>query len=112
MICIIIIKQIIMKTNFYPLLKENANDLIGKKIEFVAEGYNKPYKGVAIIKSVDLSQDKPLLCECIAGDDLRFAFLDDHGIETSDGGETFQLTKSVTSFSYSDSYREILVRDL
>lgn len=100
--------------DYYPLTKENIMDLIGKKVEFTAEAYegNSTYRGIAIISAVDYSKKNPISCECISGDDLKFAFLDDHGLTTDNNGLTYQLTKECTSFSYSDSYREIFVREL
>lgn len=101
-----------METNYYPLTKENVQDLIGIKIEFTAEGYNRDYKGTAIINSVDFSKRNPIDCDCLSGDDLKYAFLDDHGLETTDQGESFHVTKICTSFSYSDGYREVFVNKI
>ena len=91
---------------YIPLTEANVNDFIGKKIEFTAEN---DYRGVAIIKSVDMSLHNPIQCECVSGDDLRFAFLDDHGLETTDGGNTYHIIDGNRCFSYSDAYREIFV---
>lgn len=100
-----------MNTNMYiPLTEQNIQEFIGKTIGFAAEGYNRNYQGVVLIKSVDMSQKNPISCEVISGDDLQYAFLDDHGLITADGGETYQLTKEFRCFSYSDSYREVFVR--
>lgn len=97
---------------FTPLTETNAKDFIGKKVEFTAEGYsaNGNYRGVAVIKSVDMTQRFPIECECISGDDLRYAFLDNHGIETTDGGNTYHIVYHDRCFSYSDSYREVFVQ--
>lgn len=94
---------------YLPLTETNVKDLIGKKVEFTAEGYNRDYRGVAIIKSVDMNRRNPIECECVSGDDLRFAFLDEHGLETTDGGNTYHIIDNNHCFSYSDSYREIFV---
>lgn len=101
-----------MKTlNYYLLTKENVFDFLGKKVEFTAESYehNLPYRGTAIITAIDFSKEFPISCECLSGDDLRFAFLDDHGLETSDGGDSYQISNTCTCFSYSDRYREIFI---
>lgn len=97
--------------NYIPLTECNINDYIGKKIAFTAEGYegNGNYHGVAIIKSVDMSKRFPIECECISGDDLRFAFLDNHGLETTDNGNTYHTVNGDRCFSYSDSFREVFV---
>ena len=97
--------------NYVPLTECNINDYIGKEIEFTAEGYkgNGDYHGVAIIKSVDMSKRFPIECERISGDDLRFAFLDDHGLGTTDGGNTYHIIEGSRCFSYSDAYREVFV---
>lgn len=96
---------------YIPLTETNVHDYVGKKIEFTAEGGegNGNYRGVAIIKSVDMEKKFPLECECISGDDLRFAFLDNHGLSTKDDGHTYQMTDSDRCFSYSDAYREVFV---
>lgn len=101
-------------SDYYPLTKENINGLIGKEVEFTAEAYegNSSYRGTAIITAVDYSKRFPILCRHISGDDLKFACLDHHGLTTDNGGETYQLTDKCTSFTYSDNYREIFVREL
>ena len=91
---------------YIPLTETNVNDFINKKIEFTAEGN---YRGVAVIKTVDMNQHNPLTCECVSGDDLRFAFLDDHGLETTNGGKTYHIVDGPRCFSYSDGYREVFV---
>lgn len=97
--------------NFIPLTETNVNNFIGKKIEFTAPGYekNRDYRGVVIIRSVDMSKHNPIECDCISGDDLRFAFLDDHGLGTADGGKTYHIVDGNRCFSYSDAYREVFV---
>lgn len=72
-----------MKTGFYFLTEQNVTELIGKRIEFRAPGAweNGNYGGVAVIKAVDLNQRFPLTVEHVSGDDLKYAFLDDHGLE-------------------------------
>ena len=91
---------------YIPLTEENVQEFINKKIEFTAEGN---YRGVAVIKTVDMNQHNPLTCECVSGDDLRFAFLDDHGLETTNGGKTYHIVDGPRCFSYSDGYREVFV---
>lgn len=97
---------------YIPLTEKNVQDFINKKIEFTAEGdsANGNYRGVSIIKAVDMSKHNPLTCECVSGDDLRFAFLDDHGLVTKNGGETYRVCEEPRCFSYSDGCREIFVR--
>lgn len=96
---------------YTPLTEANVKDFIGKKIAFTAEGYRHNYRGIAIIKSVDMSLHNPLECDTLYGDDLSLAFLDDHGLETKDGGETYQLVNGGDKcFSYSDGYREVFIR--
>ncbi len=99
-----------MELQYKPLTKENIENFIGKKIEFSAEGFGGYYRGIALIKSVDFSKRFPIECECLSGDDLSYAFLDDHGLISNDGGTTYSLTKTNKCFSYSDSYREIFIR--
>lgn len=91
---------------FIPLTESNVFDFIGKKVTFTAEGYNKNYCGMAVIKAVNKNT---IECDRISGDDLRFAFLDDHGLETTDGGGSYHVVKNNKCYSYSDSYREIFV---
>lgn len=97
---------------YRPLTESNVKDFIGKKVEFTAEGYcaNGDYRGIAIIKSVDMSKRNPIECECLEGDDLRYAFLDDHGLETTDGGNTYHIVPQDKCFSYSDGYREVFIK--
>ena len=101
-----------MKIMYYPLTETNVKNLMGKKISFTAEGYdaNGNYNGVAVIKSVDITKRFPIECECISGDDLRFAILDNHGLETTDGGNTYHMVDHDRCFSYSDRYREVFVK--
>ena len=96
---------------FFFLTEENVMGLIGRKVKFRAPAYegNHPYFGVALIKKVDFSKHNPIECDCLSGDDLKYAFLDHHGLETHDGGETYQMTDHDFCFSYSDSYREVEV---
>lgn len=99
-----------MEHKFEPLTKENVESFIGKPVEFNAPGYNTFYEGKAIIKSVDYSKDFPLECECLSGEDLNYAFLDNHGLVSHDGGETYRVSDENTCFSFSDGYREVFVR--
>lgn len=92
---------------FIPLSKSNIGSIIGKKIQWIAEGYNRPYQGIDIIRYVDYSKHNPIISDCISGDDLRFAFLDNHGLISKNGGQTYQATRHDFCFSYSDSYHEI-----
>lgn len=100
------------ENKYFFLNEKNVNSLIGKKIEFRAPAYehNSPYHGLAIIKSVDYSKHNPIECECISGDNLRYAFLDNHGLSTKDGGETYQVVDKPRCFSYSDGDREVAIR--
>lgn len=98
--------------DYFFLTQTNVSELIGKKVEFrapCATG-NTPYHGVAVIRSVDFGRHNPIECTCISGDDLHYAFLDNHGLETTDGGETYRMTNRDFCFSYSDQYREVEVR--
>lgn len=100
-----------MNANKYiPLTELNIKNLISETIEFTAEGYGTNYRGVVHITSIDMSQRNPISCEVIKGDDLQYAFLDDHGLETHDGGTTYQICSGPKCFSYSDSYREVFFR--
>lgn len=96
---------------YFPLTETNVKDFIGKKVEFTAEGYsaNGNYHGVAVIKSVDLTKRFPIECECVSGDNLHLAILDDHGLETTDGGNTYHIVDHDKCFSFSDLYREVFV---
>ena len=84
----------------FELTTENVESLIGKKIRFTAPAYrmNKDYEGVCIIKSVDYANRKPLKCECLEGDDLSYAFLEDYG--------------TPRSFAYTDSGRTVFVEEV
>ncbi len=97
-------------TTYTALTDANISEFIGKRIEFTAEGYSSPYRGEAIIHSVDYSKQFPLECTAISGDDLRFAFLDKYGMESTDGGKSYRISDKNRVFCYSDSYREIFVR--
>lgn len=89
------------------LSESNVNNFIGKKITWTAESaQSKPYSGVAVIKSVDMTKRNPLECETIEGDDLSFAFLDNHGLKQVEDGR-FTVSKNDKCLSYSDNYREI-----
>lgn len=94
-------------TEFQPMTESIINTLVGKKIEWTAEAHHGVYRGVAIIRSIDYSKHNPITCDCISGDDLKFAFLDNHGLTSKNGGQTYQATCDDFCFSYSDSYREI-----
>ena len=100
------------ENKYFFLTEKNIDSLIGKKVEFRAPSYeyNRPYYGIAIIKAVDYKKKKPIECESISGDDLKFAFLDNHGLSTKDGGETYQMIDKPRCFSYSDGDREVAVR--
>lgn len=101
-----------MKTGFYFLTEQNVTELIGKRIEFRAPGAweNGNYGGVAVIKAVDLNQRFPLTVEHVSGDDLKYAFLDDHGLEPLADGKGWGMTAGPRCFSYSDQFREVEVR--
>lgn len=98
-------------TEFQPMTESIINDLINKKIEWTAEAYRGVYRGVAVVRSVDFSKHNPITCDCISGDDLKYAFLDDHGLESKDGGNTYTMTKTDFCFSYSDGDREVFFRE-
>lgn len=95
---------------FKPLTVSSAAEVIGKIIEWHAPAYfaNFPYTGRAIIESIDLNKRHPLSCKIIEGDDLHFAFLDNHGLSTSDNGET--ATETDFCFSFSDYDRQVFYR--
>jgi len=97
---------------YIPLTESNVKNFIGKKIEFTAssDSANGNYRGVVVIQSVDMTKRNPITCECVSGDDLRYAFLDNHGLETTDGGETYHIVDVDRCFSYSDGYREVFFR--
>lgn len=98
--------------DYFFLTETNVFELIGKRVEFRAPSAseNRPYHGVSIINSVYMSKRNPIECTFIEGDDLKFAFLDDHGLESTDGGETYHAAEANRCFSYSDGYREVSVR--
>lgn len=98
-------------TEFQPMTESIINTLVGKKIEWTSEAYHGAYRGVAIIRSIDYSKHNPITCDCISGDDLKFAFLDNHGLESKNGGKTYNATKNDFCFSYSDNDREIFFRE-
>ena len=75
----------------------------------IGDDFQTNYRGVAIIKSVDLTKFNPIECECISGDDLHFAILDNHGLETTDNGNTYHIVDHDRCFSYSDLDREVFV---
>lgn len=68
-------------------------NLVGKKVKWKAPAskYNKDYEGIDIINEVNLNERRPLVCTCIEGDELKYAFIDD-------------LADNAV-LSYSDSYR-------
>lgn len=106
-----------METNqFIPLTNLNVETLIGKKIEWTAEAYGDngwnrgAYWGIAIILSVDWSNRTPLKCKSIEGNELEYAFLDNHGLETDNGGESYSYTHNNISLSYSDGDREVFYK--
>lgn len=89
------------------LTETNVSSFIGKKISWKAPSYqSEPYKGVAVIKSVNMNKKRPLECETIYGDDLSFAFLDNHGLKEIGKG-MFKTCLNNRCFSYSDGYREV-----
>lgn len=97
---------------FNPLTVSSVEEVIGKIIEWRAPAYsaNFPYSGKAIIESVELNKHNPLSCKIIEGDELHFAFLDNHGLSTKDNGDTYQATETDFCFSLSDNYREVFYR--
>lgn len=104
--------KIISNNDQYPVLKQQLIVLSGGNVQVPAEGYNRDYRGISVIKSIDYNHRNPIDCDCLSGDDLKYAFLDDHGLETTDQGESYHVTKSCTSFSYSDGYREVFVKKI
>lgn len=100
------------KTGFIFLTETNISYFFDKKIEFRAPSSrdNHPYRGITIIRSVDYTKDRPIVCDWLTSDDLSYARLDDHGLSTVDGGETYQIVDGNRCFSYSDRYREVEVR--
>lgn len=100
--------------NSYPLTKENVCNLIGKKIKFEAPSFkaNELYTGIVVINSVDFNKKHPISCKLISGDNLEYAFLDNHGLETLDNGATYIITDTCTSFTYSDRDREVFVTEI
>lgn len=92
----------------------NIKELIDTTIRWTAPAYegNGVYKGIALIKGVDFSKKRAIIVETIEGDDLSYAFLDNHGLSTKDGGETYQMTDNNFCFSYSDSFREVFFEKL
>lgn len=83
------------------LTVDNVKSLIGKRIKWFASAYkhNASYQGVAIIKSVDILNDKPLVTETISGHNLAFAFLD----------KTMQGKILCDAFCFSDADRYITI---
>ena len=70
--------------------------LVGKTIEWRAPASreNHPYSGIDKIVSLDKDNPRrPLVCECIEGDELKYAFVDD-------------MMRN-EFMSYSDSYRVV-----
>lgn len=88
------------------LNEKNVNQLVGKKIVWTAEGYNRRYSGVDRIKSVDFSKRMPLETEVISGDNLAYAYLEGFGLKKA--GESYRAdVDSPKAFTYSDDYREV-----
>lgn len=87
---------------------ENASDLIGKKVTWTAEGYNKRYSGKCLVKSVDFSKRNPLETEVIFGDNLDYAYLEGFGLKEENGKYAID-TNAPKVFTYSDDFREVEV---
>lgn len=87
-----------MNTELKIMTVSNVTGLIGKKIRWYAPAYkhNKPYTGVAIITSVDVTKHKPITCAVLEGDELFYAFVDD-----------YDFHEGIKCISYSDSYRNV-----
>lgn len=95
------------------LSESNLASFIGKKIQWRApSAQEEPYTGVAIIKAVDLSKHRPLTVETISGDDLSYAFLDDHGMEYNADKGWWTCCRENRVLSYSDGYREVTVDNI
>lgn len=95
-----------------PLIKSILLILVGKTISWESESGkgNSGYNGICIITDVDLESSRPIKSETISGDNLKFAFVDSHGLVSENNGKTYQLNKENEEdycLSYSDSYREI-----
>lgn len=88
------------------LNQENVLSLIGKKVKWTAEGYNRPYSGTDIIEAVDFSKHNPLTTKVIDGDNLAFAYLEVFGLEETETGFTISH-KQPKVFTYSDDFREV-----
>lgn len=96
-----------------PLTKSNVESLVGRTIEWTAEGYNRNYGGKCVILSVDFSHHNPLTVETISGDNLSFAYLQATGLKSVDGTENrYVLDKNEQSFTYSDDFREVMFKIL
>lgn len=101
-----------METKDIIFLNEsNLATFVGKKIRWSAPSEQEyPYSGVAVIKAVDLTKHRPLTVETISGDDLKYAFLDDHGMKyDEEHGWWTSCCKGDRVLSYSDGYREVTV---
>lgn len=96
-----------------PLMKSNVESLVGRTIEWTAEGYNKNNGGKCIIRSVDFSKVHPLTVDTISGDDLTYAYLQNTGLKSVDGSEDrYEVDENEQSFTYSDDFREVMFRDV
>jgi hypothetical protein len=99
-----------------PLTVNKLQKLVGKTISWEAEAAsgNSTYKGIATITNIDIEAKRPIQSNIISGDNLAFAFVDNHGLTTSNEGKTYQVSKENESdycLSYSDSYREIFFEE-
>lgn len=96
-----------------PLMKSNVESLIGRTIEWTAEGYNKNYGGECIIRSVNFGKKHPLTVDTISGDDLTYAYLQKTGLKSVDGSEDrYKIDETEQSFTYSDDFREVMFCDV
>lgn len=94
------------------LNEENVKNLVGKKFQWTAEGYNKNYKGVAVITAVDMSAEHPLTVKTIEGDDLSFAYVEGFGLRAKGDGSYVVDENEPKCFTYSDDYREVEILEV
>lgn len=90
---------------YIPLTKENVMHFVGKKVNF--EYGNK--NGIDTITGVDYSKRFPLTTK--EESDLKDAFVDDHGLQRTDE-RSYVASDKNTCFSISDSYREVMIKEI
>jgi len=70
------------KADVFELTRDNVSQIVGKRVRFWSDGYNRQETGTARILGVDLNKRFVLTVDEVEGDDISYAFVGQFGFIT------------------------------